>query len=664
MVNLISGIAAMLHDLGSAMRPPDRRGPGWAGEPPDEMRLSAFWVRLWRGQWIWLGLVVVFFCIPLFVGLGRVDLENDEAIYSFAVDVILDSGDWLTPKSSPREDVAFLEKPPLKFWIVAVPIKLGLLPHNEFGLRFWDAVFGSVAFLYVFSIGRRIGGPVCGLVAVLMLFVHRPLLFMHGLRTNNMESALVLSYCGGIYHFLRWRATESGARRRWHVLAVGLYFVLGFMTKFVAVLLLPTVLVMTILLHREDRALLGRDWRTALAVSLLAAALIAPWFLYQHHQFGTDLWANIGAHVFARFKAYVDPSHLHPWNYYFSELLAQLRVSQTLVFTIAGAALVIVRTLRSGWPEGTALLLWFGLPLGFMSFGASKLYHYAYPFLPPVALVAGYAAAVLVSVVWSFVGRHAQQIQRISSTIGRPMGRSRTCQALLLVVAVGATLTAVLTYATGNIRLAVGDLVLFRNSQVFRPLLVGLVAVALAGGLRAATWLILPLALLAVLPLGVYWNELRLLPVENHPLRSVRDCLQPICARQGGPDPRGPGVWVENEQLTHPLAYYLRRLGPWQQRDIASDPTVYVHLYVPSRFRPVLISRARFEEFTRRVRAGDPELIARAARKAAVDPVALAASAGQTVIPFLRFADEVLMLPGPYGACAPEYPRDVSRQPN
>ena len=36
----------------------------------------------------------------------------------------------------------FLEKPPLKFWIVAAPIRAGLLPHDEFGLRFWDAVFG------------------------------------------------------------------------------------------------------------------------------------------------------------------------------------------------------------------------------------------------------------------------------------------------------------------------------------------------------------------------------------------------------------------------------------------------------------------------------------------------------------------------------------------
>ena len=94
---------------------------------------------------LWLAVILVAFCLPLFVGLGHADLETDEAIYSFSVDRILEAGDWLAPKSSPWENEPFLEKPPLKFWAVAAPIKAGLLPHDEFGLRFWDAVSGGAA---------------------------------------------------------------------------------------------------------------------------------------------------------------------------------------------------------------------------------------------------------------------------------------------------------------------------------------------------------------------------------------------------------------------------------------------------------------------------------------------------------------------------------------
>ena len=92
----------------------------------------------------WLAVVIALFALPLFFGLGHLDLKGDEAAHSFSVDRILEIGDWLAPRSSPSDDTIFLEKPPLKFWIVAAPIKLGLLPHDEFGMRFWDALFGGL----------------------------------------------------------------------------------------------------------------------------------------------------------------------------------------------------------------------------------------------------------------------------------------------------------------------------------------------------------------------------------------------------------------------------------------------------------------------------------------------------------------------------------------
>jgi hypothetical protein len=59
----------------------------------------------------WLALVLALFCLPLFIGLGREDIRDDEAIYSFAVERVLETGDWLEPKSIPNETWAFLEKP-------------------------------------------------------------------------------------------------------------------------------------------------------------------------------------------------------------------------------------------------------------------------------------------------------------------------------------------------------------------------------------------------------------------------------------------------------------------------------------------------------------------------------------------------------------------------
>src|SRR4029453_7125975 len=284
--------------------------------------------------------------ISLFIGLRSLDLETDEAIYSFAVDRILEVGEWLQPKSSPSETAVFLEKPPLKFWIVAAPIRAGLLPHDEFGLRFWDALFGGVAFLYVFAMGSLLAGPVCGAIGAMLLFVHWPLLLDHGLRTNNMEGPLFLSYCGGIYHFLRWSAT-TGRKTQAHAFAVGLYFVLGFMTKFVAAIFLPLVLALGVLAFRWTRLKLAGEWRIWLSVTALVIALVVPWFIYAYVQFGNELWETMfAAHVYERFTVGLNQAHVHPWYYYVGMMAEGFTRSGLQWLIPIGMLVLLVQSLR------------------------------------------------------------------------------------------------------------------------------------------------------------------------------------------------------------------------------------------------------------------------------------------------------------------------------
>jgi hypothetical protein len=359
-----------------------------------------------------LGLALVFllFGVPLFVGLRSVDLETDEAIYSFAVDRILEVGDWLRPRYSPDEQGIFLEKPPLKFWIVAAPIKAGLLPHDEFGLRFWDALAGSVAFLYVFAIGWRLAGAVCGGVAVLLLFVHGPLVFEHGLRTNNMEGMLFLCYCGGVFHFLRW-AGGRAKRPAADVAATALYFVLGFMTKFVAAIFLPAVLGGAALLVAAGRQALVRDFRLWLRASLLALALIAPWFIYGSVVFGATLWETmLGQHVYARFTTSLNPMHIEPRWFYFTSMFGWFARAGMAWLVAAGSLVLVVQSIRRRWLDGVAVCLW-GMCLLIISAGSSKLYHYSYPFLPPFALAAGYLAALIAIFLPRILARVAARLE-------------------------------------------------------------------------------------------------------------------------------------------------------------------------------------------------------------------------------------------------------------
>ena len=257
----------------------------------------------------------------------------------------------------------------------------------------------------MFAFGRRLAGWPCGIAALLTLYTFDNLLFVHGIRGNNMEAAVVLCYAGGLYHYLRWAESDAPGRARAHAAAVGAYFFLGFMTKFVAALFLPAVIGAASLELPAIRARVWREWRTWAAVLAGVVVLAAPWFVYQTIHAGPAVWSTmLGEHVVQRFRSSLDPQHVKPWNYYFTYLSGGLVNSGMAWPVVVGAVLIHVRVVRERWLVGTLVLYWFWLPFVLISLGSSKLWHYAYPFLPPVGLAAGYAVGALANLAGRVVG--------------------------------------------------------------------------------------------------------------------------------------------------------------------------------------------------------------------------------------------------------------------
>ena len=615
----------------------------------------AWILSFWNRPWGWMALVAVLFCAPLFAGLDRTDVENDEAGYSFSVEKMLETGDWLTPRGIYDGVSPFLEKPPLKFWIVALPIDWGLLPASPFGLRFWDVFMGGVAFLYVFAIGRRLAGPVCGFVAVLLLFTHDALVFDHGLRTNNMEAPLVLQYAATVYHYLAWRSGSPDGRG--HFVAIALYFVLGFMTKFVAALFAPVILAVAVSLSPHDRRQLIADWRGAVLASLLAAGLILPWFAYQHWIAGVDLFRlMVRDNVVTRFTAFLDPMHLRPWYFYFTELWHELGTPVTRGFVVLGAALLVARVFVRRWADGVIVILWFALPVVALSAGTSKLYHYFYPFLAPVALAGGYAAAAIALTVWRLLERPAEAMARARDAAWPALARRPWARVALTSSALAALAIAVVTHFEGTFRMTVGS-VRFRNSSVGRPLV--LATAALVAGASASSMRVIAAGAVvaATLPVAGYESALAETRRVNRPLADASACLTSEVSSGLAEGRTPPGVWVESRGFGHIFYYYLRRLGVWQARGVASDSTVAAHLFAPVMYRPVLLSRQRFDEFWVNLTRNEADLLAAAARKAEVDPDRLRELSRHTAISRVDFPMEVLLLPGPYAHCGSDYIR-------
>lgn len=584
---------------------------------------------------LWLAFVLLAFCLPLFIGLGGADLETDEAIYSFAVDRILEVGDWLAPKLSPTEDNVFLEKPPLKFWIVAAPIKAGFLPHDEFGMRFWDAVAAGAAFLYTFAIGAMLAGPICGAVAVLVLFLHEPFVFDHGIRTNNMEALLILSYCGGVYHFLRWTRDESCGRI--HAVAVGVCFALGFLVKFVAVLFLPLVLGIAAIAVPSYRAKTMRDRWVWGGAALLALALIVPWFAYAQWRFGNGVWeVMFGTHVLQRFAGTLVAEHRQPWFYYLALMYQWFAFAGAAWLVFAGFLTLLVQTIRRRSPEGVVILLWALVPLAAISAGTSKLYHYAYPFLPPLAIAAGYLVALIMMLAPAPLRRLfeavedalARAIPSARAFAARP-GVQRAAGAIFWV----ATALAVWVIVVGPVRLSIGATSLFKSSGVVRPLIVITVAALAARRAARAASTIAAIVLLVVAPVRAYATVYPRLVEQRHPLRSLSECVLHVEAEQSSHGRPPVGLYVDTEQsFWHPIYYYFRRIRPWTRATAPSPEAIGHMLHDPGAARPMLVSDVRYAEY-----AGGP----------------LAATLAHGMKPpMVELLEYKLLLPGPYAACS------------
>ncbi len=584
--------------------------------------------------WVGLLIVIVAFAIPVMVHLSEPEMQSDEAIYSYAVERILDTGNWLTPRSIPSDE-PFLEKPPLKFWIVAAGIKSGLLPRDEAGLRFFDGLFGAIGFVYVYLLGVRLRGPVCGVVAVMALFTLDPLLFEHGLRSNNMEASVFLAYCGGVFHFARWVESTNATRRRLDAFAVAGFFVLGFMTKFVAALFLPPVCLLALLWRRGAIARVSSGWRDWLLPVTAVVVLTVPWFVYETHLFGRKFWSIIfGAHVYTRFTSSLDPTHVHVWHYYFTATWQEIRSADMAILAAAGFVLLAITAWRGTSWTARLVLVWAIVPMSLISIGTSKLLHYAYPFWPPIGLAVGLAFA------WALSSLDGRLGAWITATAARWVPRrgggwateSTIARRLLVAASAVFLLVALWTAVTGPMRYELGGYVVFRNSSVIRPIFFAVMLLWVAGVSRGLLKLGGVLALTFFLPTTAYPERIEHIVYRtNHPLRALRDCM---AATQAAGAPRNGVLAASGNILHHSFYYYLWRRGPWTIAPAFSAQDVINRLTAADGPSPVIVQHADYDALMHSLPASQPALTKIVTHDA------------------VRYDENIaFLLPGPYAGC-------------
>ena len=358
----------------------------WQSGPVNRVVLASIQAKRWH----WLFLLI--WMVPLLLA-GFFDLEHqslmahDEGLYARRARVIVDSGDWVHPWTSPHH------KTPGPYWVVGLFIQL--LGRHEVAVRLPSVLASVGCLLLTYAIGRRLLGPTAALLGTLSLGL-APL----WLQYSRLATPDVL-FTGLILLAVWLLLLADGARSRFHWLYFGIGTTLGLtvlVRSFLAAIPVACLLPYLLLSGRHHL----KQWSLYLG-GLMGLLPTAIW-----------LWLCWQRYEMAVFNSLV--------NFPVSQGLTTDRVKSPLfyglnllvndflwIFFALGAAILLLLGLMHAQtkvayvsqPRFSLLLLYPLLYIGLLSFASTKLPHYVLPAYPFLALLTGYALEQLLTRVLS-----------------------------------------------------------------------------------------------------------------------------------------------------------------------------------------------------------------------------------------------------------------------
>jgi 4-amino-4-deoxy-L-arabinose transferase-like glycosyltransferase len=305
----------------------------------------------------------------------------DEGFYSSISRQMLETGDWITPRSGAQ---IYLEKPPLFYWAQALLIKL--LGPTVLAARLPSALAVAATALILWFWMKRRGHERAGWLAAIF-YALCPLAI--GMARIAMTDALLtlwltVAIIGAI---------EGYRRKRAGYLLMALGAGLATLTKGPIGFLLPGATFFLWLIWKRDLKELRRPiW---LLVALLFAAIVLPWHLAAWRANGNYFlleyfWRNHFPRALGRAFG-----HERPFWFYVPVLICAS--FPFIAFVPRAWWKEITRAWHRNDESNYAAMwaLWAPLVLLFFSLSASKLTSYILPILPALAVLVGVHVAEL-----------------------------------------------------------------------------------------------------------------------------------------------------------------------------------------------------------------------------------------------------------------------------
>jgi len=207
--------------------------------------------------------------------IGAVGLGDSEAYY------------WTW---SQNLDLSYFDHPPAVAYVIRAGT--GLFGDNPYGTRIIPTFLTTATLFVIYLVGEAVAGAAAGLLSMGVL-ISMPLFIVGSVAAAPDAILSFFTALALLFYVKARRCDECGDRRAGaYVMLAGLFFGLGFLAKYSALMLLPGVLAS--LARRENRAWFRRPaFYGGMALCLLAAVPVIAWNL-QHG------WSTVAYHFVAR----------------------------------------------------------------------------------------------------------------------------------------------------------------------------------------------------------------------------------------------------------------------------------------------------------------------------------------------------------------------------
>ena len=328
----------------------------------------------WRMAWVWVPVILAFF---LFLGASPFQ-EPDEGRYARIPVEMMARGDFITPT---LDYVKYFEKPPLHYWLTACG--LSVFGHNEFGARFFSALFALITVGAVYLAGRRLFSPETGLRAGLILAAMPGWLLAGRVCEIDPVLSSLLAWCLLSYLLFVYSPPDRGRWRWWF--AFYLCAALATLAKGLIGFVFPCAIVgLHILVFRRFRLI--RELRPWLGIPLYLA-VTAPWFVAVSLRNPDFAWFFFVHEHFQRFTTEVH-RRARPFWYFLPVLVVGTLPFLPWLFQALVRPFRKKDVLRHGEREMEGFLfIWIAFIFLFFSASISKLGLYILPVLPALALL-------------------------------------------------------------------------------------------------------------------------------------------------------------------------------------------------------------------------------------------------------------------------------------